>query len=590
MRKRKLYKLIAVVTALGMIAVSPMTALAEPVGQVTVEGTESKEAEAVSNDTADTGVSMTDGADTLDGKATVTGDVSVSNKDATRGMDSETNGVSIESNGGKATVNVGGNVTADASKNDESSIFANGVSTGANATIDIGGSVTASTNGETGLEEYDYYATAQGIYSGAANYTDPEYKADIHIGKDVNASSENGLAIGVSIKYNAAGSTTVDGDIDASGMYALGISINSVEEEYEAGKSIDISVGGNLEAEGTESGTGVYVVQNNKDLNITIEGDITGSTHGIYVKENSGNAKIVSGGTISSEEGAAIVVVKPTDDTKAPEVTAWKIVSGTENLVESDADYAKEFQSAINYIIKADTTENGSASSNGKIVLTGTKGTVTVGDKTYDTAHQDDTIIINVETAKGYKSTVQNNGTGVLTANADGTYTLTIPAGGGVDLRAVLEKIDISTRNSERYYSGGSGSSGGGSGAATVGSTYNGSWSQDATGWKAQKSNGSYANGEWCQFAWNGKTNWYHFNTQGYADGGWFTDTDGQKYYLYNTHDGNFGYMYTGWNQIDGLWYYFNTIAVNNGSLGSLVTNGTTPDGYKVDAAGAWVK
>ena len=48
--------------------------------------------------------------------------------------------------------------------------------------------------------------------------------------------------------------------------------------------------------------------------------------------------------------------------------------------------------------------------------------------------------------------------------------------------------------------------------------------------------------------------------------------------------------MYTGWNQIDGLWYYFNTIAVNNGSLGSLVTNGTTPDGYKVDAAGAWVK
>ena len=36
MRNRKLYKFIAVVTALGMIAATPMTASAETVEQVTV--------------------------------------------------------------------------------------------------------------------------------------------------------------------------------------------------------------------------------------------------------------------------------------------------------------------------------------------------------------------------------------------------------------------------------------------------------------------------------------------------------------------------------------------------------------------------
>ena len=86
---------------------------------------------------------------------------------------------------------------------------------------------------------------------------------------------------------------------------------------------------------------------------------------------------------------------------------------------------------------------------------------------------------------------------------------------------------------------------------------------------------------------WNGKDNWYHFNGLGYADGGWFTDTDGQKYYLYNIHDGQFGYMFTGWNEISGKWYFFNTEKTGNASLGSLVTNGTTPDGHSVDATGA---
>ena len=39
--------------------------------------------------------------------------------------------------------------------------------------------------------------------------------------------------------------------------------------------------------------------------------------------------------------------------------------------------------------------------------------------------------------------------------------------------------------------------------------------------------------------------------------------------------------METGWKQLNGNWYYFQ---VN----GSLLRNGTTPDGYKVNQDGIW--
>ena len=124
----------------------------------------------------------------------------------------------------------------------------------------------------------------------------------------------------------------------------------------------------------------------------------------------------------------------------------------------------------------------------------------------------------------------------------------------------------------------------------------NGTWMMDNTGWWFKKSDGSYPKDAWYECIWNGTSNWYHFNAQGYADGGWLTDKDGQKYYLHNLHDGKFGYMYTGWNQINGQWYYFNTANIATGlaagghSKGSLVTNATTADGYKVGADGAWIK
>ena len=115
-------------------------------------------------------------------------------------------------------------------------------------------------------------------------------------------------------------------------------------------------------------------------------------------------------------------------------------------------------------------------------------------------------------------------------------------------------------------------------------------WSYDNAGWKLKKPDGNFASSEWRQVSWNGINSWYHFNNNGYADSGWYTDTDGQRYYFYNNHDGAFGRMLTGWNEIDGKWYYFNTATTATAPLGSVFTGGTTPDGYQVNVDGVWMQ
>lgn len=45
--------------------------------------------------------------------------------------------------------------------------------------------------------------------------------------------------------------------------------------------------------------------------------------------------------------------------------------------------------------------------------------------------------------------------------------------------------------------------------------------------------------------------------------------------------------MLTGWQMIDGKWYYFNT--VSDGNKGMMLANQTTPDGFIVGADGSWI-
>ena len=100
------------------------------------------------------------------------------------------------------------------------------------------------------------------------------------------------------------------------------------------------------------------------------------------------------------------------------------------------------------------------------------------------------------------------------------------------------------------------------------------------------------------------KTNkWYYMNDNtGILNTGWHKDPQDGRWYYLNSN----GEMLVGWQKIDGKWYYFNTNTpqntytwdanafkwnyLNNSvrPFGSMYAGEKTPDGYNVDANGAW--
>ena len=80
------------------------------------------------------------------------------------------------------------------------------------------------------------------------------------------------------------------------------------------------------------------------------------------------------------------------------------------------------------------------------------------------------------------------------------------------------------------------------------------------------------------QWIWdsNQKNWWYRYANGSYPTNGWLQI--GGKWYCFDS----VGWMRTGWIQAGNNWYYC-------GTDGAMLTNTTTPDGYRVDANGIWV-
>ena len=134
---------------------------------------------------------------------------------------------------------------------------------------------------------------------------------------------------------------------------------------------------------------------------------------------------------------------------------------------------------------------------------------------------------------------------------------------------------------------GSSGSRSGGSAAKTSQnstSIHQGSvsWQRDNKGWWIKNSDGSYPRNEWKLV----NNSWYFFDSQGYMFTGWL-NISGSWYFLNTDEGSNNGKMVTGWRAVSGKWYYLST--ATDGSGGKMLLN-TTIDGYRLGADGAWVK
>ena len=140
---------------------------------------------------------------------------------------------------------------------------------------------------------------------------------------------------------------------------------------------------------------------------------------------------------------------------------------------------------------------------------------------------------------------------------------------------------------------------------------FNQTWLYQGSNWYAFKSSGAMIASDWLYYnnnwyylkdsgamatGWvNYNGTWYYLNNSGAMATGW-VDYNGTWYYLNNS-----GSMATGWVNYNGTWYYLKdsgamaTGWVKDGgqwyylaSSGKMLHNTYTPDGYYVDASGAW--
>lgn len=111
--------------------------------------------------------------------------------------------------------------------------------------------------------------------------------------------------------------------------------------------------------------------------------------------------------------------------------------------------------------------------------------------------------------------------------------------------------------------------------AINVAAGHNG-WNQIGADWWYKDDNGTAVQNGWKLV----HNLWYYFQGDGVMKKGWYQNKFGQWFYLKPSN----GDMARGWREIDGKWYFFDK------DNGNMLVNTTTPDGYKVDASGVWVK
>ena len=420
--------------------------------------------------------------------------------------------------GASVTVNgdVDGNIYADKGSATVEGDVTNGTVSGIDGTINISGNINTKYEDESSHEGLDVvntptkvggdvtFDTKSGGYGVAINNISSDKPLNAEIGKNVTASSTGILKdnpdelpntvdiIGVSVSGNNGTETNVKvgGDINVKGsMKSSGLNISADYDEGgenqdkdKAKVKINVTTGGvtvtgpteKVDADGSYEITtsGVNITSNgNANVNLNINGDVKSTGEGIFIDAGKDtDTNVIVTGSIEADK-TAVTIFKESDNSKVT-LTTWKIKSGDDVTIdvtkpseeipdafESDDQATNEFASNINYIIRHE----------GTITLDGTRTITALNGDSYETAHENEklTIHVKVDDDKKYRVDRVEGGTATATKNADGSWTLTVPKNGGVDIRAVLVAIE----QKESSSSSSSSSSGGGSSSSHPGSS-----------------------------------------------------------------------------------------------------------------------
>ena len=309
----------------------------------------------------------------------------------------------------------------------------------------------------------------------------PDERGYVHPVIGVSASRNANVTVKGNVEVNGTGAEgitvsnsgyiTVGGDITASGDKYV-FKENVEEREVTGIKAVGglITVNGNV----TATGTGIIIRRTSDMINsdVVVKGDVKGSS-GIVINDNSG---VTVGGTVTATDGTGLTILLADEESHGnatlgtlnvekdgetgilldvkgmkylqtiddimnaiPKIDIFEINvknnaylqvdDGTENNTILETNISKEdvmnrtLQKKINYMLRTENTSNATISL----------------DK--DRATENTRITFYVKAADGYQVKGVSAGKTAVIDNGDGSYSVIVPRGGGVNISAIVEAI-----------------------------------------------------------------------------------------------------------------------------------------------------
>ena len=385
----------------------------------------------------------------------------------------------------KSTTTVTGNVTAEGTRS--YGVWANGSGgdgSGTKGSTVNAGSVTANGSNSTGVyaENYAKVTVENDVKASEGTTSIPDESGYVNPVIGVRASENANVTVKGNVEVNGTG--TVGITVSNSGYITVGGDITASGDKYvweDNGEEREVTgitaVGGLITVKGnvTSAGTGIIIERTDEMINsnVAVKGDVKGSS-GIVMNTDSG---VTVGGTVTATDGTGLTILleegKSTGDVTLgtlsvekdgetgilldvkgmkylqtiddimnaiPKINIFEINvkdnasylwvdDGKQDDAISGTDISKEeamntiLQQKVNYLLRTENTSNATISLDQDRALENTK------------------ITFHVKAADGYLVKGVSAGKAAVIDNGDGSYSVIVPKGGGVNISAIVEAI-----------------------------------------------------------------------------------------------------------------------------------------------------
>lgn len=258
-------------------------------------------------------------------------------------------------------------------------------------------------------------------------------RAEISVGEQGVTAVADDYAIG--LHAGVFGSGTVNAEVQSDLAVSGGYQARGAVLVAPASGSESVTVNGNLTARSNGDAAAAEIDLGDSaagDVTLRVHGDLLSNDVGLLIQNDSmlPTATVVVDGTIKGQNNA--IVVSDPEAVGSLRLVAWKIVrSRSGSVAETTGGMpAAELQKAVHYIVRTSVPEG---------VKLSAAGISYQEDLGLYTAHEGDELSFFVELPKGVKLEGVYNGEKALEQGADGGFRLSVPRGGGVEVRIVTK-------------------------------------------------------------------------------------------------------------------------------------------------------